>query len=169
MAVNHADRFDELLDAQLTRANRSIAPPPDLESRISRTIGRTIVRRRIGVAGGVLVVVIASGGVLRTLIGPASPTAPSKLAIGDADIAPSPGPDRPAARGAATVRFAPDSGYFAREIPTSHPNVSMVRVYRNLAVPMKAEEEEPGDSPDAASPGSQLTPLIQRSDAWHTE
>lgn len=168
MALNDPDRFDELLDAQLARANRSIAPPPDLESKVARAIGRSIVRRRVGVAGGVLVVVIASGGVLRTLIGPASPTAPSKLAIGDADSAPSPGPDRSTAHRAATVRFKPDSGYFAREIPTSHANVSIIRIYRDLAAPAKTQEDEPDESPEAAGPSSQLTPLIQRSEAWHT-
>ena len=167
MALNAPDRFDELLDAQLARANRSIAPPPDLESKVARAIGRTIVRRRVGVAGGVLVLAIASGGVLRTLIGPVSPTVPSKLAIDDAGIAPIPGLDHPAARRAATVRFKPDSGYFAREIPSSRANVSIIRVYRDLAAPAKTQEEEPDESPDAASPSSQLTPLIQRSETWH--
>ena len=167
MALNDADRFDELLDAQLARANRSIAPPSDLESKVARAIGRSIVRRRVGVAGGVLVLAIASGGVLRTLIGPASPTAPSKLAVDNTDIAPNPGLDRSPARYAATVRFTPDSGYFAREIPTSHANVSIIRVYRDLAAPVKTREEEPDESPDAAGPSSRLSPLIQRSESWH--
>ena len=167
MALNDTDRLDELLDAQLARANRSIAPPPDLESKVARAIGRSIVRRRVGVGGSILLVAIASGGVLRTLIGPASPTVPLNLASDDASIAPRSEPDRSPARYAATVRFKPDSGYFAREIPTSHANVSIIRIYRDLAAQAKTQEDEPDDSPEAAGPGSQLTPLIQRSEAWH--
>jgi hypothetical protein len=148
----------DALDRALAEANRSIAVPSRLEANVSRAIGRSITMRRIGAGSGLALLVLVAGITVQAVLGPSTtPDAntPDEIiaATGPNGQAPesidanAPGAHTPIQTAPAIVYNTPDSNYFVQTIPTSKPNVSIVRLYRDFTKHDTPKPIDPSDRP----------------------
>ena len=191
--THDANDAHNALDQMLVEANESISSPSRLEKNVSRAIGRSIAIRRVGAVSSVAMIVLIASVIVQTLPGPASQVQPGGPRAGMDDMV-TPSPEGivqsvPVAHRTAIVYGEPGSKFFARAIPTSKPNVTIVRIYRDLTparevVPAPDEagegsrdennentENRPDKSPDqidlpeSAGPGGEFNETIIRSEA----
>lgn len=175
----------DALDQMLVDANESISVPLGLENRVTRAIGRSIAIRRVAAASSVALVALVASVLVQTLAGPANQIQPGGpqagtnegLTLSPDDIMPS----VPVAHRTAIVYSNPDSKYFAQAIPTTKPNVTIVRLYRDLTPTRETEPaldnagedardenteniDQSADNPGAAGPSSESNETIIRSE-----
>ena len=143
------DAFDQML----VEANQSISAPRGLEKNVSRAIGRLIAIRRVAGVGSIATIVLVASVLVQSLSGPASQVQPgSQQARTNDGLIPSPDditPSAPIVHRTAIVYSKPDSKFFARAIHTSKPNVTFVRLYRDLT-PTHAIEPASDDAGEDA-------------------
>lgn len=132
------------LERRMRDADRSIEAPPFLVERIESALqerGMQPARRsrhlvaiaRIAAA----VAVLATAALLNATLHRRTPPRPAEP-IGAASAADEVAP--------AIVRFAPDSNHFARTIPTTRPNITVVRIYRGVGPAAAPEPTEGSES-----------------------
>lgn len=142
---------DRRLDELLSRAGDESSASPELIDRVeARILGRQRTRRSL--AGGAFLAAIATGVIL--------------LVSGRASVpAPGPNANEPVLADATRpARVVLDDAYLGQRLESSHPNVTIVRVYQRF---VDVEAESPADpaslAPRPALPESPQTQLATRS------